>query len=141
MPASVLLIKELTFSGTCKAGLHKGIINAISILVINLNMLLLKIKKPVRFKPKKYDPDAKSPSGGTMFTQFIGDHPINPEQGTVFIDVALIDGSFENISDILFIEDEPTKGKLIGYKKNLLGGYRIEVEIDTVFRHGLEYMT
>lgn len=39
-------------------------------------MPLLKIMKPVRFKPKKYDPDATVPSGGIMFTQFIGDHPI-----------------------------------------------------------------
>ncbi len=105
-------------------------------------MIILNIKKPIRFKPKKWEhDDFQSFPDGISWTQFIGNHPNNHEQGIVTIAVELIEGTFDNISELLFIQEDPQSGKLLSFKKKLFGGYQIDVEFSTVFRHGLEYMT
>ena len=56
------------------------------------------------------------------------------------MDVQLVNGSFNDIVELRFITSEPTTARLINSKKRLLGGYRIVVDFDTVFFHGLQYM-
>lgn len=105
-------------------------------------MIILVIKDPVQFKLRKYtETDFNKLPVGTTFSQFMGDHPSNAEQGSVIIDVSVLEGSLEDITDILFIQGDSYHARLIGYKKKIFGGYRIEVQFDTVFKHGLKYMT
>ncbi|MBK9105818.1 MAG: hypothetical protein IPL92_14920 [Saprospiraceae bacterium] len=47
-------------------------------------MVILKIKKPVQFKPRKHtDTDFNNFPVGITFSQFMGDHPFDAEQGSV----------------------------------------------------------
>jgi hypothetical protein len=105
-------------------------------------VIVLRIRKAVKFLPKKWEhKDFSALAVGQGVSRFIGDHPSNPEYGRVTVDVDLVQGNFENISELLIIDLDPEPGTLLGFKKKLFGGYRIEVEFDTVFAHGLEYMT
>lgn len=105
-------------------------------------MIVLTINKPVKYKPVKWaGKDLSEMKPGQSFVRFVGNHPNNPELGSIEIDVKIVEGSFDGIGDILLIEDEPQKAKLIKWEKKLLGGYRITIEFDAIFGHGLEYST
>ncbi|MFM9946909.1 MAG: DUF1963 domain-containing protein [Saprospiraceae bacterium] len=105
-------------------------------------MIVLKINKPVSYMPVKWaGKDLSEMKPGQSFVRYIGEHPDNPEQGNIELDVTLIEGSFEEIEEILFIDEDPQQAKLISWKKKLFGGYRIEVAFDAIFAHGLKYTT
>ncbi len=71
--------------------------------------------------------------------QFSGEHPANPEYGSVILSVKKLFGTFDDISQVSFIDDDVKVGKLLNYKKKIFGGYEVEIFFDTVFRHGLKY--
>ena len=81
-------------------------------------MLLLKIKNIVSWKPRPWpEGETAIPEEGQYFTRFIGDHPDNPEQGSVIIDVAILDGNFDNISSMYFLNEDPSLCRLVNFEK------------------------
>lgn len=103
-------------------------------------MILLQIKSIKQVKPIKWE--SKDLSGlkeGQRFVRFMGDHPDNPEYGSIVLSTQMVNGQFEDISQVLFIGDDAQDGKLVNYKKQLFGGYKVEVQFDTIYGHGLKY--
>jgi len=103
-------------------------------------MILLQIKsikqvKPIKWKSKDFSGIEK----GQGFVLFAGDHPNNPEYGSIVLSTRKVSGQFDDISEVLFIGDDAQDAKLVNYKKQLLGGYKVEVEFDTIYGHGLKY--
>jgi uncharacterized protein YwqG len=103
-------------------------------------MILLEIQSIKELKPVKWESkDLSSLSGEQSYSRFAGDHPDNPESGSVVLTTKILEGSFDHISKVLFIGDEAQTGKLLNWKKKLLGGYIIEVQLNTIFGNGLAY--
>lgn len=104
-------------------------------------MIILKVKHPVRFDPKPFkEKDWDNIKGEQQFSQFIGEHPSNPQKGEVDILVKKIEGDLEGIKELFFIGPDPFKGKLLYWTKGLLSGRKLTVYFHTVYMHGLEYM-
>lgn len=103
-------------------------------------MILLQIKSIKQVKPKKWvSKDLSGLEEGQRFVRFIGDHPNNPENGSVVVLTKLLHGQFDDISQVFFIGDDAQEGKLVDHNKQLLGGYKVEIHFDTIYGHGLEY--
>ena len=103
-------------------------------------MILLQIKNIKQVKPVKWE--SKNLTGlkeGQGFIRFAGDHPNNPEYGSIVLSTRILNGQFDDIKDILFIGDNAQEGILLNYKKQVLGGYKTEIAFDTIFGHGLKY--
>jgi len=103
-------------------------------------MILLKIKNLKQVKPMKWE--SKDLSGlkeGQRFVRFMGDHPNNPEHGSIVLSTQIVSGEFDDIKEVLIIGDDAQDGRLINYKKQLLGGYKVEIQFDTIYGHGLKY--
>jgi len=105
-------------------------------------MILLKIKKPVSYKPIKWEAaDLTGLQEGQSFVRYMGNHPNNPEYGSVEISVGIMEGNFNGITELLFINEDETKCALTRWKKGYFGNYIIEIAFNTVFGHGLKYST
>ncbi len=103
-------------------------------------MVLLEIKKPVKFNPIKWGAsDLYGLREGQSYVSYGVDHLNNPEHGSVEISVNDVRGELLNISDLIFVLDEAVRGKLIGWKKNILGNLIIDVQFESVFGSGLKY--
>lgn len=103
-------------------------------------MLVLSIKTITNSKPVKWTGQNLSDiKPGQIFSRFSGDHPDNPEYGTVEIKTKVISGNFDGIEEMIFIAGDPMSATLVSHKKHLFGGYTIEVDFNTIFAHGLEY--
>ncbi len=103
-------------------------------------MILLQIKSIKQVKPIKWvSKDLSGLKEGQRFVRFVGDHPNNPEYGSVVLSTKLINGQFDGISQLLFIGDDTQEGKLVNHNKQLFGGYKLEIHFDTIYGHGLEY--
>lgn len=103
-------------------------------------MIVLQIKNIKQVKPIKWE--SKDLSGlkeGQRFVRFVGDHPNRPEHGSVIFSTKLISGQFDNIDQVLFIGNDAQEGRMVSHNKQLLGGYKVEIEFDTIFGHGLKY--
>lgn len=103
-------------------------------------MLILSINKITGFKPVKWTGRNLSDiEPGVIYSRFSGDHPDNPEHGTVEIKTKVISGNFDAIEEMVFIAGDPVSATLVNHKKHLFGGDTIEVDFNTIFAHGLEY--
>ncbi len=103
-------------------------------------MILLQIKNIKQVKPIKWE--SKDLSGlkeGQRFVRFIGDHPNNPEHGSIVLSTQIISGEFDDIKEVLILGDDAQEGKLIKYKKQFFEGYKVEIQFDTIYGHGLKY--
>lgn len=105
-------------------------------------MILLEIKKFKKSYPVKWKSDSISDlAEGQIMLRFAGEHPDNPEHGSVEILTTLVEGSFSDIEEILFVGDDATSGRLLSMRRGLFGGYIIAVDFNTIYAHGLEYCT
>lgn len=103
-------------------------------------MILLQINSIKQVKPiKRESKDLFDLKAGQKIARFIGDHPNNPEYGSIVLSTQIVDGEFDDISKVLFIGPDPQDAKLINYKKQLFGGYKVEIQFDTIYGHGLKY--
>lgn len=103
-------------------------------------MIILQIKnikqvKPIEWKAK----DLSELKAGQRFVRFVGNHPNQPEHGSVILSTKLIGGQFDNIDKVLFIGSDAQEGRLVSHDKQLLGGHKVEIEFDTIYGHGLKY--
>jgi hypothetical protein len=106
----------------------------------NIKMILLQIRSIQQVEPIKWESkDLSGLNEGQRFVRFMGDHPDKPEYGSIVLSTQIVNGQFDEISQVLFIGDDAQEGKLVNYKKQLLGGYKVEVLFDTIFGHGLKY--
>lgn len=105
-------------------------------------MILLEIKSIKQVKPIKCESkDLSEPKEYQRFATMMGSHPNNPEYGSIILSTRIVSGEFDDIEEVLFIGDDSQIGKLINYKKQLLGGHIVEIQFDTIFVHGLKYST
>lgn len=103
-------------------------------------MILLQVKGIKQVKPIKWESrDLSGLREDQIFARFMGDHPNNPEYGSIVLSTQIISGEFDDIREVLFIGDDAQDGKLINYKKQLFGGYKVEIQFDTIFGNGLKY--
>lgn len=103
-------------------------------------MILLQIQSIKQVKPIKWESqDLQGLKEGQQFVRFMGDHPNKPEYGSVVLSTKLINGQFDDISQVLFIGNDPQEGKLLNHKKQFFGGYKVEIHFDTIYGHGLKY--
>ncbi|MCB0649823.1 MAG: DUF1963 domain-containing protein [Saprospiraceae bacterium] len=103
-------------------------------------MILLEIQNIQKFKPTKWaSKDLSGLSEGQTYVRFVGNHPNNPEYGSVVLSTKILEGSFDKINRVLFIGDEAQEGRLLNWKKQIFGGYKIEIKLDAIFRHRLKY--
>lgn len=105
-------------------------------------MILLQINSIIKVKPIKWE--AKDLTGlheAQKYIRFLGDHPENPEYGSVALSAKLKNGDPKGIREVLFIDENAQNGTLVRCEKNFLGGYTIEIQFDNIYRYGLEYCT
>lgn len=103
-------------------------------------MILLQIKNLKQVKPIKWESkDLSELKKGQRYVRFMGDHPNNPEHGSIILSTQIVSGQFDDIKEVLIIGDDAQDGRLINYKKQLLGGYKVEIQFDTIYGHGLKY--
>lgn len=106
-------------------------------------MVILEILKPIAYKPIKWNGfDFNDTKGIKSITQFFGgDHPTNQEEGTVEIEVKIVQGSLDGIKSLFFITTEAQTVEIINSTFTATENIILELDFGTVFRHGLEYCT
>ena len=81
-----------------------------------------------------------SKNGKKVFFSSGGEgHPQGLESGIAEFLVKLVQGDFEDINKIIFLNEVPLGGVLRGWEKTASGWFEIEIEFDLMFMNGLEY--
>ncbi len=103
-------------------------------------MILLEINKILTVNPTKWESKEFSElNEGERYVGFMGNHPNNPEYGSVVLSVNLKHGQFDDINQIMIIDENLVEGKIVNYEKQIVGDYLVEIYFDTIFGHGLDY--
>lgn len=64
-------------------------------------MILLEIQNIQKFKPTKWaSKDLSGLSEGQTYVRFVGNHPNNPEYGSVVLSTKILEGSFDKINRV-----------------------------------------
>lgn len=105
-------------------------------------MILLKVNHILNYYPANAAAENQiTRAEGKKTLSFMGNHPHNPESGKVEISVQLLQGQFDSISVLQFVDLDPESGFLESWEKDEQDNFNILVRFDTVFLHGLKYCT
>lgn len=103
-------------------------------------MILLKIQSIQQIKPIKWEPkDLSDIEKSQVYANSIGNHPKNPEVGSVVLETKILEGSFDEINQVVFLGGWIQDAKLMNWEELLFDRYQVEIQFDRVFWHGLEY--
>lgn len=104
-------------------------------------MILLAIGEIINIKPIRWESaDLSGLQTGQSYVRYPeGNHPHQPEHGSVEISVEVLRGDFKDITDLIFVGIGASEGRLIRWEKDEHGAAKVVVHFDTIFGHGLAY--
>lgn len=101
-------------------------------------MFILNITEILAFLPVPISPQETRPGGS--YVQIQGDHPDNPEQGSVRFKGQLLSGQVEDSCSLAAIWSlDRINGVIRSCQEEALGTYILEVGMEEIFLNGLEY--
>lgn len=101
-------------------------------------MFILSITEVLAFLPVPRTEEEKRP--GETYIRFHGDHPNNPEQGSIRFKAQLLSGQADNSCSMVAIWAlERVNGTLRSWQEEAPGTYILEVWINNIYANGLKY--